>query len=133
MSPATASASFARCPSFFVELELPAGRHLRRELRLVLRLSRHLLGVFLLEEGVGSALRGCKFIVELRGLRSCEGHGLESALHIRGGVCEARSTNADHQGYRGLRCWGGEVLQSDNSIASPSPTCNHVSPEPVGN
>jgi hypothetical protein len=41
----------------------------------------------------------------------CEGLGLESDLRVRGGVCEARCTNVDHQGYRGLRCGGGEVLQ----------------------
>jgi hypothetical protein len=32
-------------------VELPAGLHRRLEIRLVLRLSHHLLGVFLLEEG----------------------------------------------------------------------------------
>jgi hypothetical protein len=41
----------------------------------------------------------------------CEGLGLESALRVRDGVCEARCTDVDHQGYRGLLCGGGEVLQ----------------------
>jgi hypothetical protein len=97
----------------------------------VLRLSPHLLGAFLLEEGVGFALRGCQQFVELRGLRGCEGVGLESALHVRGGVCEAGSTNIDHQGYRGLRCWGGEELQTEKldcvAFADLQPC------EPVGN
>jgi hypothetical protein len=77
----------------------------------VLRLSPHLLGVFLLEGGEGFALWGSQQLVERRGLSVCEGVGLESGLHVRGGVCEARCTNVNYQGYRGLLCGGGEVLQ----------------------
>jgi hypothetical protein len=52
---------------------------------------------------------GCQQFVERRGLSVCEGLGLESGLHVRGGVCEARCTNVDPPGrsFAG----GGEVLQ----------------------
>jgi hypothetical protein len=66
----------------------------------------------LLEEAEALGGRGaCQRFIERRGGSVCEGLGLESALRVRGGVCEARCTDVDHQGYRGLLCGGGEVLQ----------------------
>jgi hypothetical protein len=81
--------------NFLRFVELPAGLHIRLESRLLLRLSHHLLGVFLPEEGVGFALRECTQFFGLRGLRGCEGVGLESTLHVRGDVCEALSTDVE--------------------------------------
>jgi hypothetical protein len=46
--------------NFLRFVEIPDGRHLRRELRLVLRLSPHLLGVFLLGEAEAFGERGCQ-------------------------------------------------------------------------
>jgi hypothetical protein len=78
----------------------------------LLRLSPHLLGVLLtvfrLEEGKALGQRGCQRFVERRGLSGAT--EVSDCMYVAG-VCEARCTNVDHQGYRGLLCGGGEVLQ----------------------
>jgi hypothetical protein len=58
--------------NFLRFVELPAVPRIRLKIRLVLvlRLSSHLLGAFLLEGGVGFALRGWQQFVGLRGLRA---------------------------------------------------------------
>jgi hypothetical protein len=123
MSTAVATASFAARPSSWACLLHLLGPILAAYLSCAWccasLLSLHLLGVFLLEEKANPL--GCGVYSESLSAGGSAAAkvpnskvacmGMDCVLCVRVGVCEARCTDVDHQGYQAPLCGGGGVLQ----------------------